>query len=132
MPFTHSGDFAGEIAFLGDGTKAVFGASGNPMWWGGGVRLVDLETLSIIDWFPIDLADNLTTSPQSNEVFVSTGQTDAFSRKRFGVHVLVLAPDGKLGLDKTFFLGINGFTRTFGRPVNDQIAASSSSPHRCR
>jgi hypothetical protein len=37
------------------------------------------------------------------------------------VQVLVLEPSGKLVRAKTFFLGINRFVRSTGRPANDRI-----------
>ncbi len=83
--------------------------------------LIDLTGPSFVNYVSIPLADNLTTSGKDNEVFVSSGQVDSFSRKRFGVDVLALNQEGRLELDKTFFLGINGAVSTYGRPKNDQI-----------
>jgi exo-beta-1,3-glucanase (GH17 family) len=108
-----SADFGGEIGFVDGGQKFVAGSSGNPRNGGGGVRLID-ENYSVISQLLIPLADNLVTSAQTDEIFVSSGT-------RFGIDVLTLEDDSRLAVEKSFFLGINDNYSTFGRPKNDQI-----------
>lgn len=113
------GDFSGEIAFSKDGQRTVVGSAGNPAWTGNGrVTVIDLDTLKWISQKTLPLADNLATSA-NNEFFVSCGESDLFSR--LGVAVYVLEPSGNLVRTKDFFLGINGFKQSTGKPKNDQI-----------
>lgn len=107
------GDFSGEIAFSKDGQRTVVGSAGNPRNAGGRVSVIDLDELTKISQTFVHLADNLVTS-ENNEFFVSSGY-------RLGIDVHVLEPSGNLVRTKSFFLGINGFRRSSGRPRNDQI-----------
>ncbi len=116
-----TGDFGGEIGFLGGTSLMVVGSSGNPQNLGGGVFLIDLNAQTVVDSFPLPLADNLVTSGTDNKIFVSAGDTDSLSGKRLGVDELVVGADGELTRTKTIFLGVNQFTRSGGRPITDQI-----------
>ncbi|MCA9075932.1 MAG: hypothetical protein KDA93_12965 [Planctomycetaceae bacterium] len=115
-------DFSGEIGFVVAGSMAVVGAAGNPANGGGGVFLIDWQSNAQLDYYPIPLADNLTTSNITDEIFVSTGHSnsDGFGTRRLGIDVLSTDGD-KLTLTKTFFLGINEYIPSIGTPSNDQI-----------
>lgn len=112
------GDFTGEIAFSKDGLWAIVGSAGNPAWASGRVTTIDLAQLKEISQRTVPLADNLATSG-NNEFFVSSGESGLF--RRLGIDVYVLEPSGDLVRTKSFFLGINGFNQSTGRPKNDQI-----------
>jgi hypothetical protein len=113
------GDFAGEIALARDGQRAVVGSAGNPVWSNDGrMAVIDLASLTQLSYKLAPLADNLATSG-NNEFFVSTGENALFRRQ--GVDVYVLEPTGQLVRTKTFFLGINRWVSTTGRPAYDQI-----------
>jgi exo-beta-1,3-glucanase (GH17 family)/WD40 repeat protein len=113
------GDFAGEVVFSKDKQKTIVGSAGNARWNKGKVAVIDLDTLEIITQTTVvPLADNLDTSG-NDEIFVSSGESDLFSR--LGVDVYVLDPSGNLARKKTFFLGVNRFWPSSGRPKNDQI-----------
>jgi exo-beta-1,3-glucanase (GH17 family)/DNA-binding beta-propeller fold protein YncE len=113
------GDFAGEIALARDGQRAVVGSAGNPAWSNDGrMAVIDLASLTQLSYKLAPLADNLATSG-NNEFFVSTGENALFRRQ--GVDVYVLEPTGQLVRTKTFFLGINRWVSTTGRPAYDQI-----------
>lgn len=114
------GDFAGKIGLLAN-NKIVIGSSGNPRNRSGRVNLIDLDSHTITQQLTIPLANNLATSGVNNEVFVSTGATDAMLGHRLGVDVLVVSQDGNLDRTKTFFLGVNRFLVGSGQPRNDQI-----------
>lgn len=113
------GDFAGEIVFSKDGQRAVVGSAGNPASaTSGRVTVIDLDKLEKSSQTTVPLADNLVTSG-NNEFFVSSGESGLFSR--LGIDVYVLDPSGNLVRTKNFFLGINGFKQSTGKPKNDQI-----------
>lgn len=113
------GDFAGEIAFSRDGQRAVVGSAGNPAWsTDGQITVIDLCGLKEVSHKALPLADNLTTS-WNNEFFVSSGETDPIPK--LGIDVYVLEASGNLVRTKSFFLGINGFRSSMGKPENDQI-----------
>ncbi|MHB9080399.1 MAG: dockerin type I domain-containing protein [Pirellulaceae bacterium] len=114
------GDFAGEISFL-DNETLVVGSAGNSKFQNGVLSLVDLKTMSVVQQVPIPLADNVATSKENREVFVSTGTVDVVTGSRFGVDVWVWGQDGKLFQTETFSLGINGSISVSGRPEVDQI-----------
>jgi len=110
------GDFAGEIAFSKDGQKVIVGSAGNPAWATGYVTIIDLDRMEIIpSQIPVPLADNIATSG-NNEFFISSGESN-----RPGIDVYVLEAPGNLLRTKSFFLGINCFKQSTGRPKNDQI-----------
>ena len=113
------GDFVGEIAFSADGDRAVVSASGNPASPSdGGLSVVDLRTWNIVSQTQIPLADNLVT-PGNNEFMVTSGESDLV--RGIGVQILVLEPAGNLVRTKTYFLGVNRYLRSSGRPRNDRI-----------
>jgi len=112
------GDFVGEIALSKDGRQVVVGSAGNPASGNGQVTVIDLEACGKIFQTTVPLADNLATSG-NNEFFVSSGESDLFSR--LGIDVYVLEPSGDLVMTKSFLLGINGFRQSTGNPKNDQI-----------
>lgn len=112
-------DFVGEVALAPDGQRAVVGSAGNPAWAGDGrVSVADLSTLTQISYKLAPLADNVAASG-NHEFFVSTGENGLF--RRLGVDVYVLEPTGQLVRTKTFFLGINRWVSSTGRPAYDQI-----------
>lgn len=113
------GDFVGEIAFSADGTRAVVGSAGNPASsTNGRVTVVDTASWEVVDQLAVPLADNLATSG-NNEFFVSSGENDLV--RRLGIQVLVLDPTATLVRAKTFFLGINRFESSTGKPAHDRI-----------
>ncbi len=110
------GDFTGEITFSKDGQKVIVGSAGNPAWPTGYVTVIDLKKVEIVPpQIPVTLADNIATSG-NDEFFVSCGESN-----RPGIDVYVLGASGNLLRSKSFFLGINCFKRSTGRPKNDQI-----------
>lgn len=114
-----SGDFAGEIGVLPDG-NIVQGASGNPLYLGGGLSLLGWPATTIISLnrvsFP--LADNLTVSKGTGEIFVSS--SDSTASVSTGISVYVNASQ-QLKLLKQFNLGVNGYKSASGVPWNNQI-----------
>jgi exo-beta-1,3-glucanase (GH17 family) len=107
------GDFAGGIGTL-SGTEIVASSAGNPANGGGGLRLVDLNTLSPGPYLGIPLAENVATFPAANEVFASTGAG-------LGVDVLTVGSANNLVLGKTFDLGVDRYGVSYGHPRHDQI-----------
>src|SRR5207253_2988347 len=69
---SYLGDFAGQIGLLA-GQGVVAGSAGNPHLGGGTVGVFDLGNQFPYQYFASPLADNLTTSPATNEVFVASG-----------------------------------------------------------
>ena len=117
------GDFSGKIVVTEDSRWAIVGSSGNPQSaTNGRVTVIDLMSCErILPTFVVPLGDNLAISEQ-NEVFVSVGMQDQMpENRRLGVDVFLVGEDGMLMRMKTFFLGINGFTLSTGRPKYDQI-----------
>ena len=113
------GDFVGEIAFSADGSKAVIGSSGNPASSSDGrITVIDLATWQVVDQLGCPLADNLA-STGNDELFVASGDDDLV--RRLGIQVLVLDPSGMLVRSKTFYLGVNRFVSSVGKPANDRI-----------
>jgi hypothetical protein len=113
------GDFAGEIVFPKDGQRAIVGSAGNPAWpTDGRVTVIDLKELKRVFQKTVPLMDNLAMS-ENNEFFVSSGESDLSDRR--GIDVYILEPSGNLVRTKSFFLGINGFKKSTGKPKDDQI-----------
>jgi len=108
------GDFTGEIEFSNDGQFVVVGSSGNPVSAiNGQVTVINLDELKVISQINVPLADNLTTSG-NNEFFISSGSMP-------GIDIYVLESNGSLVKKQTFFLGINNFKASMGKPESDQI-----------
>lgn len=115
------GDFAGQIGVVGN-DKAVVGTAGNAIApTGGRLTVVDLNSGTTTAQVIVPLGNNVATSGNNREVFVSTGAFDEVAGTRPGVDVWLVSTDGKLNRSKTFFLGINRFVVNAGRPTNDQI-----------
>ena len=113
------GDYSGEVVFAGN--WAVVGTAGNPANGGGYLSVIDTNTFAIVSQIGSPLADNVAAS-ERGEVFAAVGQaSDGIQPARQGVDVFVLNQAGQLRRVKTFFLGVNRWVSTTGRPQYDQI-----------
>ena len=112
------GDFAGELAVLPSGWMAV-GSAGNAASAANGAINTFLPATDpvVASHWMLPLADNLAASSR-NELFVAAGDTGL---DQVGVGVYVVGTEGQLSPVKAFFLGVNAFHSSTGRPRNDQI-----------
>lgn len=113
------GDFSGRIRKLGDGRRAVVGYAGNPASvTNGGVSVFDLQSKKILDSLSIPLADNVAVEGDT-DVYAASGGNALVDR--IGIEVAVVTPTGELIPSHTFFLGVNRFDQTTGKPKSDRI-----------
>jgi len=123
--FSGLADYTGAIGFLSD-KIAVVGSAGNPWRGDGRITLIDLDKLQIISQVSMPLADNLDTSDERNEIYVSAGE---FEGHRLGVEVWVMEDEG-LHRTKTLFLGINRFHDHSGQDqIKGIVFKPAQTPH---